>query len=296
MIKVTEARLADFEEVLLLYQKLNPEIDKSIWQETFFDHFNTSDTPGYVLKDDEKIVGFFGTIFSVRNINGQQVRFCNCHSWIVDENYRSKGLLLLNRLNKLKDCIVTNFSASPGPYEIMKTLKWKEVDNAHTIFFSSPLKWLYMSTKGVLKGNEMLGELSGEERKIAEDHKKFRCALNVVKKGDDRSFQVYKSMEYFPAKINVVKNYSPVKFHLGHLYYLSNPDFFFGDFKNNLHSVCKKEKWIGLVVPNRFVKNFRLTGGKRYYHRRPVLVKTNKEFDVDRLDLLYSEIFVLDLK
>ena len=126
-MKIVEASLSDFDEVYSLLQQLNnPKITKEIWQKTYNDPFNSGGSPGYLLKEENQVVGFFGTIYSKRRINEIELNFCNCHSWVVDIEHRTKGLMLLNKIHKIKDHILTIFSASGETFGIYKQINWQE--------------------------------------------------------------------------------------------------------------------------------------------------------------------------
>lgn len=297
MIKVEEATEEDFDKIYALLMQLNSTtISRKTWQKTFKDPFNAKGPPGYILKDDEQVVGFLGTIFSKRLINNQEVTFCNMHSWIVEEKYRRNGLLLLSRIHKLRDVVLTNFSASTGPFQILKQLKWKEVDNSHSIFYRHLLKFQRRTDLQVLKGEELNDVMSEDIKNIAAHHKSFRCAINVIKTGKGSALQVFKPVPYFPARFSVLQRLLPDKFSIGQLFYTSNPELFFADFQRNIQVICKKEGWVGIVIPNRMLQKAGIVPGKKYFAYRPILAKTNLEFDLDQLDLLYSEVFILDLK
>lgn len=297
MISVEEASSADFEQVHNFLKQLNSTtISKDTWEKTYSNPFNTDDLPGFVLKDQGKVVGFFGTIFSRRVIEGKEIRFCNTHSWIVDENYRRNGLLLLNKIHKLQDVVLTNFSASEGPYQIMKQLKWKEIDNAHSIFYRSLFRLPAGLDVQVVKDETMYEGVDEHVRKIAEDHKPFSCAINTLRTRDGNSLQIFKTVPYFPARFSKFQGLVPVKLNVGQLYYASNPEVFFSGFRDHIQAISKKEGWIGVVIPNRMLQNAGISPGKKYYAHRPVLAKTTIDFDFNQLDLLYSEVIVLDLK
>jgi hypothetical protein len=295
-MEIVEARPADFEEVYRLLQQLNnPAISRAQWQRTYQDPFNVGGFPGYLLKDSDGIVGYFGTIFSKRRIAGKDYNFCNCHSWVVDKAHRTKGLMLLNKIHKLKDHILTIFSASADTYGIYKQLRWQEIDNSHSIFFLTPILKSPDKQTQVLGMDKMNGELNDEEKKIAEDHRAYNCSLNVLRSEQEQTLQVFKQLDYFPAKLSAVRKYVPWKLRLGQLYYSSNPSFFFNDFKAHISAICKKEKWIGVVVPNRMLKGAGISNGRKYYKNRPVLIKNDQGMDLEQFDLLYSEVFTLDL-
>ena len=55
------------------------------------------------------IVGFMGTIFSMRTIENKEHIYCNIHTWIVDKSFRINSFLLLTKLMK-KNIILTAFT------------------------------------------------------------------------------------------------------------------------------------------------------------------------------------------
>ncbi|MCC5929254.1 MAG: hypothetical protein JJU28_08425 [Cyclobacteriaceae bacterium] len=297
MIYVTEATKEDFDDVYGLLKLLNDTtIDQKTWGLVFSDVFKTGASPGYLLKDDEKTVGFFGTVFSNRIIDGEEFRFCNCHSWIVDEKYRSKGLLLLSKIHKLKNHILTIFSASSETFQIYKQLKWKEIDNSASVFWGQPLRFLVNGNIQVYQDNQNLEGISESGIKIAEDHKTFQCKINTLRKPAGSALQVFKEVPYFPAKLIWLQKILPFQLKLGHFHYTSDPGLFFTDFKQNIQAICKKENWLGVIIPNRYIKKYGLTEGRKYYKKRSILYKSDIEIDPVLMDMLYSEVFILDLK
>ena len=65
---------------------------------------------GYALIDQHnEIVGFMGTIFSMRTIENKEHIYCNIHTWIVDKSFRINSFLLLTKLMK-KNIILTAFT------------------------------------------------------------------------------------------------------------------------------------------------------------------------------------------
>lgn len=70
------------------------------------DHF------GYVLLVDGKPAGLLGALFSRRQINGQEVRFCNLHNWYVQPEHPPAVCCRCGRSLVLRDCVITDLSAS----------------------------------------------------------------------------------------------------------------------------------------------------------------------------------------
>lgn len=297
MIQLVDARLEHFDEVYELLQKLGGTgITKAQWRATFEKPFGSNENGvGFLLKDDHKVVGFFGGIHSIRMINGKLVKFCNTHSWIVDPKYGAKSLLLLNRFHKLRDLVLTNFSASPGPYQIMKKLGWKEKMDRTSIILVNPLrKFLTQVPNNFSFDLQVADVLNEQEKEVYESHKKFRADFNTVVNKDQHSFQVFREVSYKPSKINRVLPFGELSFTLGRLHYVSNPGFFFKHYKYNMRVICKKMNWVGMIIASDFVERFGLQEFRPYLKRRPMLYKAT-DFDAADLDMLYSEIFVLDL-
>ena len=85
MISLKQVHTEDFDRIYPLLKKLDNshERGKQDWQIIFKDIWNT-DTGyiGYMLLDDNVVVGFFGLLFSNPRINDQHHKmcnFCNCN-------------------------------------------------------------------------------------------------------------------------------------------------------------------------------------------------------------------------
>jgi len=298
MIKIEEAGNQDFEEIYYLLKRLNDtSLSKEQWKKVFEKHFKTEkDHFGYMLKDDDEIVGFFGTIFSERVLNGEEVKFCNTHSWIVDQRYKSKGLLLLNKIHKLKDHVLTNFSASEGPLKIMTQFGWEKIAYTNSIVFNGPEAFLKRGDKIVVKNDDIENHLSGEDLKVFRDHKKLNCNHALFLEGDNKVYFVIKEVSYFPARLRFIQKILPFSFKMGQIYYVSDIQCFRNYFDIIKKELCRKFKWIGVIIQDQLIEGIKHIKSKKYYKKRPVLIKSNTDASFSNLDLLYSEIFLLDLQ
>src|SRR5262249_27867371 len=76
---------------------------------------------GYAMVDGNEIVGFLGTMFSARRVNGRKAIHCNIHTWIVDDDFRFRlgaegkgaGRHLIAPLIEMKDVLITALTPSP---------------------------------------------------------------------------------------------------------------------------------------------------------------------------------------
>ncbi|HET8924019.1 MAG TPA: hypothetical protein VFN26_13605 [Candidatus Acidoferrum sp.] len=137
---------------------------------------------GYAIMDQEKMIGFLGTIFSERLIAGTTRICCNTTSWFVEEEYRAQmlALRLFAPLLKMKDLLITNLSPTDGAKKICENMGYEYLDQEQIAIpvlpgiasiWGSGRKRLVVS----FERNEIQSHLNQEERKIFEDHCKLAC-------------------------------------------------------------------------------------------------------------------------
>jgi len=297
MVKVVEAKEEHKPGILKLLRDLdNGRIDKKTWADCLNNPFDAREkSPGFVLLDEDQVVGFFGTIYSSRLIGNHSLNFCNTHSWIVLPKYRNKGLLLLSKIQKLKGYVLTNFSASSGPYMILKKMGWKEKKAENAIILKKPA-WSFKSAqKHLYRDDQCEHLLTDHEKHIYDHHKNLRCHINVISDNGNHSMNIFKSVPYVPGFLKKLKISGFFNLKLGQLYYVSDADLFFGSFKRNINLLSKTYGWSGLIIPSEYCTQYNLKSNRPYMKKRPLLYRTDVGFDQKDLDLLFSEIFVLDL-
>ena len=90
---------------------------------------------GYVIIDKtKKIVGFMGTIFSKKIINGSEYDYCNIHSWIVDEQNRINSFFLLTHLFE-KDITLTAFTPVRSLVGLLEKFEFKKMQINYKLVF-----------------------------------------------------------------------------------------------------------------------------------------------------------------
>ena len=107
MLEIKLADICMFEEIYEVLKGFkNPRINMDDWKNLLTYHWRTPDeNPGFVLLDDGRVVGYIGTIFSKRHVNGKIEKNCNLTSWIVKDKYRKESLKLLLHILKLKNIV-----------------------------------------------------------------------------------------------------------------------------------------------------------------------------------------------
>ncbi|WP_179004954.1 hypothetical protein [Winogradskyella forsetii] len=299
---VREATQLDFEAIYKLLASLNSTtLSKSDWKKITEVNFNTTNNHyGYVLEINDSLLGFIGTIFSERIVNGETLRFCNFHSWIVDPAAKTGGMALLLKVLKLKDHVITNFTASEGPYKIFQGLKFKEV--AYKNYKLFPLQNTEVLSKfKVLQINDNNSEklLSHNEIKLYNDHKNFKnTQFLYLKHGDLGSFVISKKRSYIPKVFNkapILKKGLKTRLSLAEIHYISRPELFFLGFSKTgiALKICRKLGWsLGVIVADRYIPEINTLKKKYYPSKRPYVYRHAVNDHI--IDTLYSEFFILN--
>jgi hypothetical protein len=89
---------------------------------------------GFMLLDDDRIVGAIGAIYSDQPINGKTERFCSINNWYVDPAYRQYSISLLSRLLAQKDVHFTNLTPRPDLVGVFKALNFDFVDDGRVTY------------------------------------------------------------------------------------------------------------------------------------------------------------------
>ena len=93
----------DLEIETIEYLKKQKYLEFSKIETVLKNNFISSYPFGYIMKNKKNnIVGFMGTIFSIRTMGYKERVYCNIHTWIVDEVFRLNSFLLLTELVKKK--------------------------------------------------------------------------------------------------------------------------------------------------------------------------------------------------
>ena len=131
----------------LNYLKNQKYIKFSKIQKILNNNFISNLPIGYVIIDKtKKIVGFMGTIFSKKIINGSEYNYCNIHSWIVDEQHRINSFFLLAPLFK-KDITLTAFTPVRSLVGLLEKLEFKKMQISYKLVFS--LKNIFSKKKKI---------------------------------------------------------------------------------------------------------------------------------------------------
>lgn len=138
-------------------------------------------------KNSNQIVGFVGTLFSVKKINNTDYHYCNIHSWIVSKNHRLFSFFLISDLLK-KEINLTAFTAVYTLKGLLNKLGFeKKIINEKFYLNLFPYSFKKKSLLILKDGNEnnLINIIFKHEQKIEE----VSIIGNIIRK---KGFKVFK--------------------------------------------------------------------------------------------------------
>jgi hypothetical protein len=173
VVTIREARADDFERVYpLLVQFENPHLRTEHWRQLFIDHTGLQNGHfGWVLVDDDDVVGFVSTILSERTIRGETVRLCNTSSWIVKRPYRAYSLALHAKVLSDDSITVTNLSPTAQVLKLLEKLGFALMDKSERIILPVVTPGTFIDRCGILtRADAIQGALNGDNLRFFREH------------------------------------------------------------------------------------------------------------------------------
>ena len=126
---------------------------------------------GYILiENDKNIVGFLGTIYSKRTINGISVEHCYLHSWVVFKRFRLQAFKLILPILK-KNIFISTYSPVKSLEGLYRKFDFDESHFYSKLILSLPLLNLRKKKITLNKNADISQEyLLSQDRKIFNDH------------------------------------------------------------------------------------------------------------------------------
>ncbi|MBC8552745.1 MAG: hypothetical protein H8D23_24225 [Candidatus Brocadiales bacterium] len=282
MATIQKVSLQDFEKIYPLFSELPSNyLTKEDWRQSFINHWHsTEDYCGYVLLDQDEVVGYLGIVFSDREINGRRQKFCNFHTWVVKDQYRSEALLLLYPLLRLRGYTLTNFTPSENVYTILKRLGFKDYENRIKLIpFLPTISSLTGEWSFWFDNDKIEHVLNEKDLNIYHDHLRFKCAHVLVKKDNTYCYMIL---------TRVKKKHLPfaVFNYISHL----------GVFLERVWSICPiismRLRVLGLLIYEQDLKGHNIRPSLTVSLKNPMLFKSEVLSRGD-IDTLYSECVVL---
>lgn len=283
-VEVRKVYKEDFEKVYnLLLDFRTPSIEKNQWRQLFINTWGGfEDHCGYMLVDGNKVVGFFGTVFSKRNFRGQEYKFCNLTSWIVKKEYRSKSMSLLWPILKLKDYTFTNFTCAPNLYNLFKKLGFKDLGLYRFIFPPIPPYKIYFNNQHIITEPKQIKQyLSSDDLLIYNDHGNDNC-IHLIISG--------KNGDCYIIATRVLRKGIPFIY----VHYINNLSLFTKMIYQTILQILFKYKCVGMIIEERFLRGTRLSLAIK--NKTPTFkIYKSLTLPPEDIDNLYSELILLNL-
>lgn len=275
---VRKVRSEDFSKVYPLLKTFNnSRLQEKDWQRLFQNHWNMDNAYyGYLLEENENVVGYLGAVFSERWINEEKHLLCNLTSWIVHENYRGHGGKLLKPLLEIPNCTIVNLTCNEITAKIFSKLRFTPYETKARKLFKLPqLKALFQSVDVIEESQEILSLLSDREKKLYEDHKAFNCKQIVLKSGENYCYLVI-----------------TLRGKKGKIHYVGDKEVFKRLIKASLFKLCQRMKINSLQVDERFLENVTIIGSVKKKLLYPKFYRSDT-LNSKHIDELYTELLLL---
>jgi hypothetical protein len=280
MPTIRNATPDDFDTIYPLFNGFQePRPSKEEFQQLFIPRWGSDESyVGFILEENGEAVGYLGTLFSIRGINGRKEKFCNLCTWIVKEEYRSEGLPLLFQVLRLKDVTVTNFTGNRVA-AILTKFDFKVLDKTLKILL--PLPSFSNGCELIFDYVRIAPLLDSHDRRLFEDHREFKYPFVLLKRENEISLICYKKVKR--KRLPVLE-----------VHYLSGRDVFVDHIRHVLPSLCMRTGAVGLMLGEHFRGEASLPFSITIPQRQLRLFRS-KTVSAEEMDTMYSELQILNL-
>lgn len=275
---ITEATLAEFAQFLHTNLEQNRSVQQ--WQDGFLVSW-PGERPnyGFILRDNNQIVGGIGAYYVDRIIKGRLEKVCNITSWCVLKAYRPQSMRLAMSVIKQPGYHFTDFSPTKVVSASLHFLKFQPLDERQVVLLNLPIS--FSSAVTLLdQAADIEQELQGEALQIYRDHAKFPWLTHVIiGKPGAWCHIIYKKRIF-------------KKFPAAFVLYLSDSKLF-ESYRQLFCTYLFLRGFLTTHVECRFLKKLPLLSKIRSgFNAKLYLSKTLTSADID---YLYSETMALDL-
>lgn len=283
MAEISRIVADDFDAIFEKFLKEDDHrVGQSDWRKLFTPVSSQLEDPefGYKLTHNGQVVGMLGMVQSRRITEKGPVTFCNLHSWFVDEQHRGNSLLLLRPILKQKEWVITDFTPTPAVVEISLRLGFRLWSPQQFVLKGPCNQVPHAACQLAWNADIDMERLHDFEKAIYRDHDDAVFQRLLITLADDHTLVILRRIEMGrPA--------------YGAILYSSNPQVM----------LTTQPEWQSTIQDKLQVK--KLVGSKHQLGGEPIgginlirepqqLIRA-KQFEVPRLDTLYSEVSLLGL-
>lgn len=282
-ITIRKASLNDEEGVVNLLENFYPGVPNH-WRKIFTPRnwVVEDDFPGFVIVDQQKIVGFLGTLFSEHETPKGKVKICNLTTWYVEPEYRQHGLTLFLKVMKTPNVSWTNLTAAPHTYEWLSRSGFKTLNDRQVLILPLPKLFGRNRQKQITITDKFSKtDLQPNLHNIFHMHQNLHCKPILITHGNQQCLCLL-----------VVTRYKKIP--LAKIYYVSDTDLFNAVIDRIRFELCYKLRVCYLQVEGNIMHKTNMHGVFVKAMHPPRLYKSNI-LTKDEVTLLGSELFVLGI-
>ena len=164
-----------------LHTNLNARVPVSAWRRAMSVSWKV-DAPnhGFILRDEQRVVGAYLAFYSDRMIAGQVEQFCNLGAWCVLPDFRFHSVRLLKALLAQDGYHFTDLSPSGSVVLLNTRLKFRSLDTSTALVPNLPWPTLPRRTRISADPEVIETTLAGAELDLYRDHAQAAAARHLV--------------------------------------------------------------------------------------------------------------------
>ena len=168
---IRDSDLTDFCQFLV--ENLSQQRSAKEWATAFLQDWGVEKpNNGFLLRDDNKIVGGIGAIYAERLIRGKPERFCNITSWCVLDRYRSQSMRLAIELTSQPGFHFTDLTPTEVVSKTLQFLKFKPMNERQAVWPNPPWPFSLLAGVRVITDSNTLEQvLTPADTKVYQDHR-----------------------------------------------------------------------------------------------------------------------------
>lgn len=189
---ITDADVPQMAE--FLHEHLNARVSADDWADAVNVPWDVENpNAGFMLLDEDEVVGVQLAFYSERIIDGRRERFCNLGAWCVSPEYRFHGLRLLKSVLSQQGYHFTDLSPSGNVVAINERLSFRFLDTTTALVANLP--WPTWPGRDLISSDPELIErtVSGRDLELYRDHAAAGAARHLVlTRGDEWCYVVFR--------------------------------------------------------------------------------------------------------
>ncbi len=284
-VTVQKAEAAACEAVVaLLNRVLDPSLGLAAWSRLFEYRWQRDETHyGYMLTHGSETVGFVGLIFSERQVNGRNERFCNITSLVVTEEYRDYTPFLLRPLMQLKHHTLTDLTPNSAVCRLLKPLGFQELDRNMVLLLPGFVSRREGGLNVTSEVKEMENVLHEPQLKILRDHLPYpHCGFLLVQDGSKSCLVVFTMV-------------TSLRYPYCHIQYVSDPSLFVERCSIIRREIARRCNVMYVLVDGRFARSLPSAKGIALPFMWRKMFRS-ASLQPEHIDNLYSENILLNLR